>query len=81
MIYVRCDITVLCRPLTSAGRGAGGVGDEAGEADVQRATEAAGQGHGGGVLHDALLVVELATRGDHATLHAISQLLAHKTGV
>ena len=48
---------------------------------MQRAAEATCEGDGGGVLDDALLMVELAAGRFHTVLHGIPRLPAHETGV
>ena len=58
-----------------------GVGQEAGQADVERAAEAAVDGRGGGVAGGALAVVELAARGDHAAPRLPAAFPAHEAGV
>ena len=57
------------------------VGQEAGEADVQRAAEAAVDGRRGGVAGGALAVVELPAHGDHAAPRLLAALPAHEAGV
>ena len=73
--------TSPCGSPTFGAAGVGGVGDVAGQADVQRAAEAADLGHGGAVLQDAVHVVELPTHRDHAALHIAPRRLAHEAGV
>lgn len=66
---------------TFGAAGVGGVGDVAGQADVERAAEATALGDGGAVLQDAVHVVELPTHWDLAALHIAPRRLAHKAGV
>lgn len=61
--------------------GAVGVGDEAGEADVDGAAETSADWRSGAKVGDALPVVELAAHGDHAAAHVLAALLAHEAGV
>lgn len=61
--------------------GAVGVGDEAGEADVDGAAETSADGRRGAKVGDALPVVELAAHGDHAAPHVLTAFLADKAGV
>lgn len=70
------------RLLVTFGDGrAGGVGDEAGETDVDGAAEASADGSGRGVAGDTLAVVKLPTNRDHAAADIFPALLTHKTGV
>lgn len=61
--------------------GAVGVGDEAGEADVDGAAETSADRRRGAKVGDALPVVELAAHWDHAAPHVLAALLAHEAGV
>lgn len=58
-----------------------GVGDEAGEADVEGAAETSADRRGGAKVGDALSVVELAAHRDHAAAHILAAFLAHEAGV
>lgn len=58
-----------------------GVGDEAGEADVDGAAEASVHRRRRGEVGDALAVVELPTHGNHTATHVLTALCTHKAGV
>lgn len=69
------------RAFTFGYVGAVGVGDEAGEADVDGAAETSADRRRGAKVGDALPVVELATDRDHAAPHVLAAFLAHEAGV
>lgn len=58
-----------------------GVGNEAGEADVDGAAETSADRRRGAKVGDALTVVELAAHRDHAATHVLAAFLAHEAGV
>lgn len=58
-----------------------GVGDEAGEADVDGAAKTSADRRRGAIVGDALPVVELAAHRDHAAPHVLTAFLAHEAGV
>lgn len=61
--------------------GAVGVGDEAGEANVDRAAEASVDGRSRSKVGDALAVVKLPTHRNHTAPHVLTALFTHKAGV
>lgn len=61
--------------------GVEGVGDVAGQTDVEGATNPFILGLGGCVFQDTLVMVELPTYRHHAPLHTVARLLTHKACV
>lgn len=58
-----------------------GVGNEAGEADVDRAAETSIDGRRRTEVSNALPMVKLPTHRNHAAPHILTALLTHKAGV
>lgn len=67
--------------VTFTEAGAAGVGDEAGEADVDGAAEASVNRSRGAEGGDALPVIKLPTNGDHTAPHVLTALFTDKAGV
>ena len=61
--------------------GAVGVGDEAGETDVDRAAEASVNRCGRGKAGNTLSVVKLPTHRNHTAPYILTALFTHKAGV
>lgn len=72
----------ICAPLFTFRDGrAVGIGDEAGETDVDGAAEASVHRCSWGVVGDTLAVVKLPTHWDHTAPHIFTALFTYKAGV
>lgn len=58
-----------------------GVGDEAGETDVDGAAEASIHRCSGGVAGDTLPMVKLTTHRDHTAAYVLTALFTYKAGM
>lgn len=68
-------------PFTFRDGRAVGIGNEAGETDVDRAAEASVHRCSGGVAGDTLPVVKLPTHRDHTASYILAALFTYKAGM